>query len=421
MDKEQQVLGACLLSKKALLDAVEVLRPEDFNSDVNQQLFKDMMNLVDKGEEEIDIPTLCEYSKVDNGYIVSLPDGVFSINKTRKHAELVKKDANKRRVFNKLSEIYMKANNMTLEELAYKIDAELLPLTKDNSHETLTMKELMHKIFENLEEMAEGKNQFIKTGFRSLDRVILGYEPGEIYIMAGRPSMGKTSFALNSALSIDRRYKVLMFSLEMDAMILGKRLVSIKGHIDFEGLRTGQLSPEEWKKVLVASEYVSEKDIDIRDSISDIVGIVNTIRKVKPDIVFVDYLQLVQGGNFSSKNLEVSYVSRKLKLLAMEMKIPIVVVSQLSRATETRNNKRPQMSDLRDSGSIEQDASTIIMLYRDWKYDPNTDKAYYNSKTGDLDYDVAEINVVKQRNGATKNIEMVYIGKYMTFVEKEGE
>jgi len=416
MDKEQQVLGACMLNQQALYDAIEILRPNDFSTEINQTIFGDMIKLADN--KGVDVVTLCEFSNADSEYIASLPFNVISVSRVKEHALLIKKASNKQQIQNKLSEIYMGVSNLTYEDLTYKIDKELIPLTRDGSHKQETLTDTILGTINDIEKAGKGKSNIIKTGLHDLDNMILGYEKGEVYIIAGRPSMGKTSLALASAVSINKKKKVLLFSLEMDKHQIVKRLLSLKGLIDFQNIRTGNLNEDEWSKVMKASDYISEKQLVIKDDVSNLLGIINNIRKEKPDIVFIDYLQLVSGGSFASKNLEVTYVSRKFKEIAMELKIPVIVVSQLSRATESRADKTPIMSDLRDSGSIEQDATTIMMLYRDVYYNPNSEKSF--NKNGN-EFDIADVKIVKQRNGETGTVELIYIPKWMKFTDKGRE
>jgi len=417
MDREQQVLGACLIDENSLEVALEILKPNDFQEETHQELFRDIQRVVKDGV--VDIVTVSNVSEISSDYIASLPEGVMSLKNIKQHCNLIREEARKIKILDEMLNVRYDAKELSLKSLLEYIDKRILPLTDLEFRQLDDIQSQTLETIQDIEDIAHNKKSYIKTGFKYVDKKILGFEESEVYILAGRPASGKTALALNMINNIKDR-KIMFFSLEMGSKQVIKRLLASKGLIEMNKIRRGDLSDDEWSKIMHTSDYITKKDLTIMDKSFELQQIISQVKQHKPDIVFVDYLQLINGGNHQSKNIEITHISRKFKELAMALNIPIVLISQLSRACEQRTDKRPLMSDLRDSGSIEQDASVIMMLYRDAYYDNDSEYIEYDNK-GEYVSDIAEVNIVKQRNGETGRVKLRWIPKWTRFVDYEEE
>ena len=277
---------------------------------------------------------------------------------------------------------------------------------------------VMHRVFDNLTELAQSDSMIpgLSTGLRDLDMKINGLNKSDLLLIAARPAMGKTSFALNIGLNVAKKYNstVAFFSLEMSREQLVMRLLSGESFVDSQKMATGKLSEEEWEKLCMASASLTQTDIRVDDNPSITVAEMNAkLRRVENlGLVIIDYLQLMTGsgyGRASENRVQVvGEISRSLKIMAKELNVPVICLSQLSRAVESRQDKRPIMSDLRESGAIEQDADAILFLYRDDYYNPNTEEK-----------NVAECIVSKNRHGETGTVKLQWLPQYTTFADRE--
>ena len=415
MDREQQVLGACLIDENSLEVALEILKPNDFQEETHVELFRDIQRVAKDGV--VDIVTVSNVSEISTDYIAGLPEGVMSLKNIKQHCNLIREEARKVKILDEMLNVRYDAKELSLKSLLEYIDKRILPLTDLEFRQLDDIQSQTLETIQDIEDIAHNKKSYIKTGFKYVDKKILGFEESEVYILAGRPASGKTALALNMINNIKDR-KIMFFSLEMGSKQVIKRLLASKGLVEMNKIRRGDLSDDEWSKIMHTSDYITKKDLTIMDKSFELQQIISQVKQHKPDIVFVDYLQLINGGNHQSKNIEITHISRKFKELAMALNIPIVLISQLSRACEQRTDKRPLMSDLRDSGSIEQDASVIMMLYRDAYYDNDSEYIEYDNK-GEYVSDIAEVNIVKQRNGETGRVKLRWIPKWTRFVDYE--
>jgi replicative DNA helicase len=422
MNKEQYILGACLLDDKSLNKARSILQPNDFTLENNQQLFADMIELSET--TDVDVVSLSNFSTVESSYIAGLPEDIITFKHVEDYAVDIKHESQKRKIYKKMSSITSNFSEMSLDDMISHINNGLLPLTRVDDKIDEKMNVIMMNTVKDIEDTQEGKKTYVKTGFKYLDYKILGFEPSEVYVIAGRPASGKTALGLNIVANIlqsDKDKKVALFSLEMDRNQIAKRLIAAKGLVEMNKIRKGNLDSDNWERIMHTSDFLAKSNLVIKDKEFQLSGIINSIKQEKPDIVFIDYLQLINGGSHNNKNAEVTYISRAFKEIAMALNIPIVLISQLSRSCEQRTDKRPQMSDLRDSGSIEQDASTIMLLYRDAYYYRDSEMMEFNTKTGEYTSDIAEVNVVKQRNGETGMVKLRWIPKWTRFTDYEEE
>ena len=277
---------------------------------------------------------------------------------------------------------------------------------------------ILHKVYDRLNELAQSDSAIpgLSTGLRDLDAKINGLNKGNLLLVAARPAMGKTSFALNMALNVAKKYKktVAFFSLEMSREELAMRLLSSESFVDSQKMATGKLTEEEWVKIGMASSALSQTDIRVDDNGGITVAEMNAkLRRLdNSGLVVIDYLQLMQSSGYSKSNENrvqvVSDISRSLKVMAKELNVPMVCLSQLNRAAEGRSDKRPVLSDLRESGSIEQDADAVMMLYRDDYYNPNTEEK-----------NIAECIVAKNRHGEIGTVKLQWLPQYTTFADRE--
>jgi len=412
MDKEQEILGACLIDEEKLSIAVAQLKPEDFQDKKNQVIFKDILELIRSGTK-VDIVTLSNISKIDSTYIAGLPDTMTNLKNTGEHIKILKKESIKRKIIKALSKVTVEGNNQDLSDLIDSISTKILPLANLNQEEEKDIKDQVMDSITDLENRSKGITG-IKTGYYSIDKMIHGLEGGNLYMIAARPGMGKTALVLNI---IDKiKAKTLFLCLEMSETELIQRMMSFKQNINTEKMRTGKLQDYEWTDVLKAGEDISNKKLDIDINSNTLLKIISKIKRLKPEIVFIDYLQLINGGKHESKNYEMAYISRELKKISLEMNIPIVALAQLNRGPEARKDKRPLLSDIRDSGSLEQDFSVIMFMYRDGYYNASSDKVITNNK-GHVMGDITEIEIAKNRHGRTGKVELYFIARYLKFAE----
>lgn len=425
-EAEQSVLGAIFLDPQALITASENLLTEDFYQAAHRIIFTAMLNLSDMGKA-IDIITVTEELQAKNelddaggvSYMTELANGVPSAANIAYYAEIVAQKALLRRLIHTATKIVddSYAREDEVAQLLSEAEKKIMEVaSRSNSSDFKHVKDVLVQTYSNVEQLQGRKGDItgIPTGFRDLDRLTAGFQRGDLIIVAARPSVGKTAFALNVAQAVGTQTteNVAIFSLEMGAEQLVMRMLCAEGNIDAQVLRTGALTTEDWRKLTMAMGSLSRAGIYIDDAAGIRVNEIRAkCRRLKQEsglgMILIDYLQLIQGSGSSGQNRqqEVSEISRSLKALARELEVPVIALSQLSRGVEQRQDKRPMMSDLRESGSIEQDADIVAFLYREDYYDKETEDA-----------NTIEIIVAKQRNGPTDTVKLAFKKEFNKFV-----
>lgn len=425
VEAEQAVLGAMLLSHDAVIVAMEKLQSQDFYRDVHRIIFEAMEHL-HRENKEIDVITLPDelkrMKKLDDvgglEYVLNLPNLVGSAANIEYYANIVAEKALARNLISTCTELTTEAYDGQKETEALLDDAERrifqLSDTK-NRGDFASVGAVVEVTLDKITKLYENKAGLtgLPTGFRDLDRMTSGLQPSDLILVAARPSMGKTAFTLNIAQNVGvRQHKtVAFFSLEMSQEQLVQRLLCQIAHIDSQKLRTGQLnSDEEWTRLTDACDKLYESPIYIDDTPGiSVAEMRSKARRLKSehglDLIIVDYLQLMQGRNAESRQQEISEISRSLKALARELKVPLIALSQLSRSVESRQDKRPMLSDLRESGALEQDADIVSFLYREDYYDKETENQH-----------ITEVILAKHRNGPVGSVKLYFKNEFTLFL-----
>ena len=428
IEAEQAVIGSMLTDQDAVVAAIETLKPEDFYREDNKLIYSAILNIYNRAEP-IDIITLkaelSSMGKLDNvgglEYIVGLPDKVPTTANVDRYIKIVEEKSMLRNLIKTANEILSMGYDQTedVEDVMDLAEKKIFDVMQKKSKTGYTsIKDVLVESFTKLEELYNQKQHVtgVPTGFIDLDRMTAGLHGSEFILIAARPAMGKSAFALNIATYAATRANVpvAIFSLEMSKEQVGNRILCSEALVDSNNVRTGDLNDEELSKLAETSGELSQAPIYIDDT----AGITITemrarCRKLKLEknivLVVVDYLQLIQGsGKTSGREQEIAEISRSLKILAKELEIPVIALSQLSRAVEARDDHRPMLSDLRESGSIEQDADIVMFLYRD---------DYYNEDSPEKN--VAEVIIAKQRAGSTGTVKLAWIGNYTKFANLE--
>ncbi len=423
---EKSLLGSILLDNSTLSLANDILRPEDFYYELNREIWRAMLRLYDQNIT-IDVATLTAQIGQfklfeDRGgalYLMELESNLPSATNIRHYAELIKNASQLRSVIEIADRAKMKAQSPVMDVTAFitELNKDVFDLTlRDAAKPYFSMKEVLQSTFEILEDLNNnetGSAAGVSTGFIDLDAKLAGFRPGTLTILAARPAMGKTALALNflTNAAIDNHVPAAFFSLEMTKEELGNRILSSRAQIEGDHLRRGTLSNEEWNKLLETMKQLNTSAIFVDETPGlDITRFSAKARRLKEEqkigLIVIDYLQLMHGSvsNPNSREQEISEISRTLKGLSKELKIPIVALAQLNRGVEAREDKRPMLSDLRESGAIEQDADVIMFIYRD---------DYYHKDSAEKG--VSEVIVAKQRAGATGTIKLKWYGQYTLF------
>jgi replicative DNA helicase len=429
IEAEQAVLGAIFLEPSSLTLASEILMPEDFYRASHQKIFNVMLKLADKGEpvdlvtvtaELADAKLLEEVGGVS--YLSDLANSVPTAANIEYYARIVEEKSLLRRLIRTATNIAQDGYTREDEIDVLLNEAERSILEVSQRKRTgmfQNIKDILVQTYDNIEMLHNRKGEItgIPTGFTELDRMTAGFQRSDLIIVAARPSVGKTAFALNIAQNVATKTdeNVAIFSLEMSAQQLVMRMLCAEGNINAQNLRTGSLTPEDWGKLTMAMGSLSNAGIYIDDTpgirVSEIRAKCRRLKQEKGlGMVLIDYLQLIQGSgrNRENRQQEVSEISRSLKALARELDVPVIALSQLSRSVEQRQDKRPMMSDIRESGSIEQDADIVAFLYRDDYYDNETENK-----------NIIEIIIAKQRNGPVGTVQLAFIKEYNKFVNLE--
>ena len=427
LEAEQAVLGSILIDSRCVADIVGIVSPEDFYLKQNREIFETIYTMFNFSQTIDPVTVLNKMKELgvyqDNSrdYILQLMEITPTAANAARYANIVREKAMLRGLAQAATDIsetvYSEVG--TASEMLESAEKKIYSLRKGERNDSLEhIGTVLHKVFDRLNELAQSDSMIpgLSTGLRDLDTKINGLNKSDLLLVAARPAMGKSAFALNIAVNVAKKYNktVAVFNLEMSREQLAMRLLASESFIDMQKLATGKLNEEEWGKLCMASAALSQTDIRIDDNPSVTVADINAKcrRLDNLGLVVIDYLQLMQGSGYG-KNSEnrvtvVGEISRSLKIMAKELNIPVICLSQLSRAVESRTDKRPILSDLRESGAIEQDADSVMFLYRDEYYNENTE-----------DKGLAECIVAKNRHGETGTVKLQWFGPYQTFSDRE--
>lgn len=425
LDAERSVLGSGLLSKEALSDVMEILKPDDFYDGANKEIYMAMIDMF-RENKSVDIVTVCEELKRRNvlemvggrSYVGTLSGEVPVTTNASEYAKIVAEKSSIRKLIHTSELIREKSfdENEEAKEIINFAEKEILSVAQERQRGDYSkLQDVLVTDIELINEAARNQDKIIgvPTGFKPFDSMTSGLQKSELVIVAARPAMGKTAFALNIALNAAVKHdaSVLIFSLEMGKEQLGNRLLSMESRVEMENIKKGTLDNNDWDRIFLAVDNLAKANVYIDDTPDlSVFEIKNKCRRLKAekglDLVVVDYLQLMKSeGKAENRQQEISTLSRYLKLLAREMDCPVIVLSQLSRAPDQRPNHTPVLSDLRESGSIEQDADIVLFLYRDDYYAKEE-----SEKPG-----ICDVIIAKNRSGPTGNIELAWVGKYTKF------
>ena len=425
IEAEQSVLGAMLIKKEAITQAQELLRPDDFYREAHRIVFETMLELAGDNEA-VDLVTLTEalrkkemLEKVGGiSFITALANYVPTAANIVYHAQIVKEKSELRHLIDVATEIASAAYEATDDVKDIMDDAEKKILAVAANQTGGAFEPIRNIVIDTVgrvETLYENQGGLtgISTGFRDLDRDTSGLQKSDLILVAARPSMGKTAFTLNIATyAAMHGHTVAFFSLEMSKEQLVQRMLCSEGGIDSQRLRTGQLEDADWDRLINTADRVSKASIYIDDTAGiNVMDLRSKARRLKAehglDLIVIDYLQLMQGrarSNSDNRQQEISEISRSLKALARELDVPVVALSQLSRSVESRTVKKPMLSDLRESGSLEQDADIVMFLYREDYYDQETERK-----------NITEVIIAKHRNGPIGTIELFFQKEFTKF------
>ena len=427
LEAEQSVLGSVLIDSRCVADIIGILKPEDFYLQQNREIYEAIYTMFNFSQT-IDPVTVLDkmremgvYHDNSRDYILQLMEITPTAANAARYANIVRDKAMLRGLAQAATDIAETVHSQvgTPAEMLESAEKKIYALRKGERGESLEhVGTVLHKVFDRLTELSQSDSAIpgLSTGLRDLDGKINGLNKSDLILVAARPAMGKSAFALNIGANVAKKYNktVAIFNLEMSREQLAMRLLANESFIELQKLATGKLSEEEWTKLGLGASSLSQTDIRIDDNPSVTVADINAMcrRLDNLGLVIIDYLQLMMGSGYG-KNSEnrvqvVGEISRALKIMAKELNVPVVCLSQLSRAVESRTDKRPILSDLRESGAIEQDADSVMFLYRDEYYNENTEEK-----------GIAECIVAKNRHGETGTVKMQWIGQYQMFSDRE--
>ncbi len=427
MEAEQSVLGAMLIDSRCIAEVIGLLQPDDFYLQQNRDIYETIYSMF-QYSEVIDPVTVLDKmkergvfeEKTSVSYLMQLMEITPTAANVKQYCTIVKDKALLRNLAQAADEINQTVTEGvgTAQEILEAAEKKIYALRKGNTQESLEhIGTVLIKVFDQLNELAQSDREIpgLSTGLRDLDKKINGLNKSDLLLIAARPGMGKTSIALNIALNVAKKTDktVAFFSLEMSREQLAMRLISNESFVDNQKLVTGKLTEEEWTKIGLASSALSQTDIRVDDNPTITVAEMNAKcrRLDNLGLVLIDYLQLMNSANGKvneNRVLAVSEISRALKIMAKELNVPVICLSQLSRANESRSDKRPMLSDLRESGAIEQDADEVLFLYRDDYYNENSEEK-----------NVAECIVAKNRHGETGTVKLQWLPQFTTFSDRE--
>ena len=423
VEAEQAIIGGILLDPEALGNVIEVIEPKDFYHEAHQAIYQQILNLFERGEP-IDIITLTESLQMRQllercggaPYITGLTDVVVTSANIVHYAKIVKEKATLRKLIQVTSDIFSRCFELdtNVDSFLDEVEKQIFTIAENKVHpDYYPIREVVKESFERIEKLTQAKEFItgVSTGFDDLDRYTAGFQPSDLIIVAGRPGMGKTAFALNVAQHCAGKHGigVGIFSLEMSKNQLVTRMLCSEAQVDSQRLRRGYIEFPEMQRLIQAAGTLAEAPIYIDEAATTVLEIRATARRMMVEngigLIIVDYLQLMKGrAGAERREQEISEISRSLKILAKELDVPIIAISQLNRRVEDRKDRRPEMADLRESGAIEQDADLILFIYRD---------EVYNSDSPDKGK--AEIIIGKQRNGPIGKVELAFRGEFTRF------
>ena len=427
LEAEQAVLGSILIDSRCVADVIGIVRPDDFFLEQNREIYETIYTMFNFSET-IDPVTVLDkmralgnYHDNSRDYIMQLMEITPTAANAARYAHIVREKAMLRGLGNAGAEIIKLVSEQvgTPAEILEAAERKIYALRKGENQDSLEhIGTIMFKVFDHLNELAMSDSAIpgLSTGLRDLDTKINGLNKSDLLLIAARPAMGKSSLALNIGVNVAKKYDktVAVFNLEMSREQLAMRLLSGEAFVDSAKMQTGKLENEEWTKLTMAASALSQTDIRIDDNPSITVAEMNAkLRRVENlGLVIIDYLQLMTGSGYGKQSDNrvqvVGDISRSLKIMAKELNVPVICLSQLSRAVESRQDKRPMMSDLRESGAIEQDADVIMFIYRDDYYNENSEEK-----------NVAECIVSKNRHGETGTVKLQWLPQFTTFADRE--
>ena len=427
LEAEQAVLGSILIDSRCVADVIGILRPEDFYLQQNRDIYQTIYTMFNFSQT-IDPVTVLDkmreigvYQDNSRDYVLQLMEITPTAANAQRYANIVREKSMLRGLGQAASDITEMVHDQvgTPQEMLETAEKKIYALRKGERGDSLEhIGTVLHKVFDNLTELSQSDSAIpgLSSGLRDLDMKINGLNKSDLLLVAARPAMGKSAFALNIGVNVAKKYNktVAIFNLEMSKEQLTMRLLASESFVELQKLATGKLSDEEWTKLSMAASSLSQTDIRIDDNPTVTVADINAKCRRLENLgrVVIDYLQLMQGSGFGKASdnrvTVVGEISRALKIMAKELNIPVICLSQLSRAVESRTDKRPILSDLRESGAIEQDADSVMFLYRDEYYNENSE-----------DKGLAECIVAKNRHGETGTVKMQWFGPYQTFTDRE--
>lgn len=431
IEAEQSVLGAIVFDNEALPKALEMLAADDFYRESHRRLYNAMLELFNKNDP-IDIVTLTDHLRKTNdldaiggiSYLSTLANSVPTSANIKYHARIVREKSLLRALIQTATHINTKVyeDDLEADEMVDYAEKVIFDIAEKRTKTSFaSMKDVVKDTFKMIEQLYDKKEAItgVASGFKDLDELTAGFQPGELIVVGGRPGMGKTAFALNIAqhVGIEMKEPVAVFSLEMSKEQLVMRMLCAEGMVDSAHVRKGFISRQDWPKLTSAAGRLSEAPIFIDDSSAlTVLEIRAKARRLKMEhrglsLVVVDYLQLMRSrGNLERREQEIAEISRSLKALAKELKIPVIALSQLNRAVEQRSGNKPTLADIRESGAIEQDADVIIFIYRDNE----------QVKDNPAIRNVIKIDIAKQRNGPTGTVNLTFLSNCTKFVDHSG-
>ena len=424
IEAEQSVLGSILLDKDLIIVVIDIVSKEDFYSDQNAEIYDSMLTLF-KNSEPIDLITIVNelrkrslLEKVGGiPYITSLSSAPDFTSHITKYAAIVKEKSILRKLIRTSTDLMQKSyeQSMQIQDILDFAEKSIFDIAQEKDQRGLVkIENVLADSFEILQDLYMRKDKMtgITTGFIDLDRKINGLQKTDLILIAARPAMGKTAFSLNIAqnAAMKGNASVAIFNLEMSKEQLIQRMISSTSHVELNKLKNGNIEDDEWPKITTGMGILQNTKIYIDDSPGiTAVELRSKCRRLKVekglDLVLIDYLQLMEGdGRTESRQQEISKISRSLKILAKELECPVIALSQLSRAVEQRSDHRPMLSDLRESGAIEQDADLVMFLHRDDYYNPDSDQK-----------NITEVIIAKHRHGEIGTIPLTWFGQYQLF------
>ena len=423
IEAEQAVIGSMLTDKDAIMSAVETLKSEDFYREDNKIIYEAILNLYNRAVDIITLKTELQSMKQLEAvggleYIAELPDKVPTTANVEQYIKIVEEKSALRALIKTANDLISLGYDQTqdVEDILDTAERKIFDVIQNRNQKGYSaIKDILVDSFTQLEQLYNQKQHItgVPTGFADLDFITAGLHKSDLVIVAARPAMGKSAFALNLATNAAVRYNtpVAIFSLEMSKEQMTNRILCSEAMVDSNKVRTGKVEDDDWQKLAEASGNLSQAQIFIDDTPGiSVMEIRAKCRKMKLEknigMVVIDYIQLVQGSNRKggSREQEISEISRSLKILAKEINVPVIALSQLSRSVEQRPDHRPMLSDLRESGAIEQDADIVMFLYRDDYYNPDSEKK-----------NIAEVILAKHRAGSTGTVELLWLGNYTKF------